>query len=54
MQTPANKTYYITFTDDHTWYTHLHLMAAKSDTFDAYCQYEAWAKNQHSTGIKHL
>jgi len=29
-------------------------MAAKSDTFDAYCQYEAWAKNQHSTGIKHL
>jgi len=41
MQTPAKKTYYVMFTDDHTRYTHLHLMVAKSDTFDAYCQYEA-------------
>ena len=53
-QTPAKKMYYVTFTDDHTRYTHLHLMAVKSDTFHIYHQYKAWAKNQRSASIKHL
>ena len=53
-QTPVKKTYYVMFTDDHTQYTHLHLMVAKSDTYNAYCQYKAWVKNQHSASIKPL
>ena len=53
-QTPAKKTYYVTFTNNHMWYMHQHLMAVKSDTFDAYRQYEAWAKNQRSASIKCL
>ena len=53
-QTPAKKTYYVTFTNDHTRYTHLSLLVAKSDTFDAYRQYKVWAKTQRSTSIKCL
>ena len=30
MQTPAKKTYYVTFTNNHTWYMHLYLLGAKS------------------------
>ena len=46
--------YYVSFTDDHTRYTHITLLAVKLDTFDAYKAYEAWAKTQHSTRIKCL
>ena len=44
IQMPGHKMYYTSFTDDHTCYTHVTLLAAKSDTFDAYKVYEAWAK----------
>ena len=54
MQTPAKKMYYVMFTDNHTQYMHLYLMVAKSDTFNAYRQYEAWAENQCSASIKRL
>lgn len=33
---------------------HLSLLVVKSDTFNTYYQYEAWAKMQRSTSIKHL
>lgn len=51
-QTPSKKSYYCFFTDNHMRYTHLYLLAVKLDTFNAYHQYEAWAKTQHSVAIK--
>jgi hypothetical protein len=54
VQTPGHKTYYASFTDDHTRYMTITLLAAKSDTFEAYRNYEAWAKTQHDTAIKCL
>jgi hypothetical protein len=42
--------YFITFTDDA-----IHLLAAKSDAFSAYRQFEAWARAQdHCAAIKVL
>lgn len=54
VQTPGHKRFYVSFTDEYMWYTHLHLLGAKSDTFDTYQTYLAWAKMQHSTVIKWL
>ena len=54
VQTPGHKLYYVLFTNDFTWYTHVTLLAAKFDTFDAYKAYEVWAKTQHDAKIKCL
>ena len=54
IQTPGHKTYYASFTDDHIHHTHVTLLATKSDTFDTYKAYEAWAKTQHGASIKRL
>ena len=36
MQTPGHKEYYVSFTDDHTRWTHLQLLATKDGVFEAY------------------
>ena len=54
VQTPGHKTYYVSFTDNHTCYTHITLLATKLDMFNTYKVYEAWANTQHGTKIKHL
>ena len=54
IQTPGHKKFYMSFTNDYTRYTHLYLLAAKSNTFNAYKMYVAWAKMQRGTVIKRL
>ena len=41
VQTPGHKEYYVSFTDDHTRWTHLQLLAAKDEVFRAYKAFEA-------------
>ena len=46
---------YVSFTDDHTRWTHLQLLATKDGVFEAYRNFEAWAKLQFQTpGFKIL
>ena len=40
------KKYYVLFTDDHTWWTHMELLHMKDEAFDAYTDFEVWAKTQ--------
>jgi hypothetical protein len=54
IKTLGGKSYYSTFTDDHTSETHTHLMVHKSDTFDSYRKFEAWAETQMDSHIKVL
>ena len=44
IQTPGHKSYYVSFTDDHTRWTHLQLLATKDSVLQAYKCFEAWAK----------
>ena len=44
VQTLGHKEYYVSFTDDHTRWTHLKLLASKIEVFKAYRNYETWAK----------
>ena len=46
VQTPGHKEYYVSFTDDYTRWTHLELLASKDKTFEAYKNFEMWAKVQ--------
>ena len=48
VQTPGLKEYYVSFTDNHTRWTHLQLLATKDAIFQAYKSFEAWAKLHHS------
>ena len=41
VRTPGHKEYYVSFTNDHTWWTHLKLLASKNE---AYKSFKAWAK----------
>ena len=52
VQTPGKHSYYSSFTDDHTCYTHVNLMAAKSDTFQGYRGFESWLQTQHGVSVK--
>ena len=54
VQTLGKCSYYSSFTDNHTRYTHVTLMAAKSDTFQAYQELKSWLRTQHGTSIKCL
>jgi hypothetical protein len=54
VQMPGGKTYYASFTDDHTRYTCLYLQSVKSDTFESYRTYEAWLQTQHNAKVKRL
>ena len=44
IQTPGHKKYYVSFTDDSTRWTHLQLLPTKDGIFEAYKNFEAWAK----------
>jgi hypothetical protein len=44
IQTPGHKNYKVRFTDDHTRWTHLQLLATKDSVFQTYKDFEAWAK----------
>ena len=44
VQTPGKKEYYVSFTGDHTCWTHLTLLHLKEETFEAYKDFESWAK----------
>ena len=44
IQTPGHKSYYVSFTDDYTRWTYIQLLATKDGVFQAYKQFEAWAK----------
>ena len=46
VQTPGCKEYYVSFTNDHTRWTHLNLLATKNEVFKAYKTFEAWEKLQ--------
>ncbi|KAG6328440.1 hypothetical protein ID866_10649 [Astraeus odoratus] len=46
--------YFASFTDDHTWFTNLHLLKSKDQTFDAYKKYEAWLGTQFDVKVKCL
>ena len=54
VQTPGKRSYYCSFTDDHTRYTHVNLVYAKSDAFSAYLEFESWLKTQHGASVKRL
>ena len=54
VQMSVHSRYYVSFTDDYSWFTKLYLLKLKSDTFDSYQAYEAWLSTQHDTKIKHL
>ena len=44
VQTPGHKEYYVSFTDNYTQWTHIWLLAMKDRVFQAYQDFEAWAK----------
>ena len=46
IQTPGCKEYYVSFTDNHTRWMHLQLLATKDGVFEAYWNFEAWEKLQ--------
>jgi hypothetical protein len=54
VATLGGRRYYISFTDDKTQLTYLHLLRQKSDAFDTYKQFEAWCSTQHSAQVKTL
>src|SRR5882672_1152324 len=47
----GGRSYYISFTNDKTRYTRLHLLSRKSDAFEAYLGFEAWAGTHHHARI---
>ena len=46
VQMPGKKEYYVLFMDDHTWWTHVGLLHVKDKAFEAYTDFEVWAKTQ--------
>ena len=44
IQTPGHKNYYVSFTDNHTRWTHIELLAMKDGILQAYKCFEAWDK----------
>jgi len=53
-KTLGGRSYYISFTDDKTCYTCTYLLTHKSEAFQAYLTFEAWACTQHNGKIKAL
>jgi len=54
VETLGGRRYYISFTDDKTRLTYLHLLRQKSEAFTAYKDFEAWCQTQHNARIKTL
>jgi hypothetical protein len=52
--TKSGRCYYITFTDNKTCLTHLHLICNKGEAFKAYKEFEAWCKTQLKVLVKIL
>ena len=50
----GGRKYYITFTDEFTRFTVTKLLKAKSEAFQAYKDFAAWALTQHGAKIKRL
>ena len=50
----GRRKYYITFTNDHTHYTHLEILCTKDQALDAYKAFVAWAQTQHGLQIRRL
>jgi hypothetical protein len=50
----GGRKYYITFTDDHTYYTHLKILCTKDQALNAYKAFAAWVQTQHGAQIRHL
>jgi len=48
------KEYFISFTDDHSRHTMIHLLRKKDQVFENYLEYEAYLKTQHNVVIKKL
>ena len=46
VQASGKKEYYVLFMDDHTQWTHVELLHTKYEAFDAYTDFEVWAKTQ--------
>jgi hypothetical protein len=46
IKTKGGRRYYVTFVDDYTRLTHLHLLRTKDEAFEAYKQFKAWSANQ--------
>ena len=46
VQTPGKKEYYASCMDNHTRWTHVKLLHTKDEVFNAYTDYEVWAKTQ--------
>jgi hypothetical protein len=49
VQTINGREYYVTFTNDHSRFTHLYLLRTKDETFDAYTTYESMMWTQKGT-----
>src|SRR5882757_27707 len=54
VETFGGRRYYISFTDDKTRLTYLHLLRQKSEAFAAYKGFESWCQTQHGARIKVL
>ena len=54
VQMLGHHHYYASFTDNFSQLTHLYLLQRKSDTFQAYKEYEAWCRTQMGVPIKAL
>ena len=54
VATKGGKRYYVTFVDDSTRLTHLHLLTKKSDAPNAYKDFEAWCDTQMGKPVKVL
>jgi hypothetical protein len=46
LPTKGGRHYYVTFTDDNTWFTHLQLLKTKDETLDAYHNFKSWCDTQ--------
>ena len=47
IQTPGHKEFYMSFTDNYTQWTYLELLASKDKMFEAYKDFEMWARFHH-------
>jgi len=54
ISTIGGHKYYVSFTDDYSYYTSLNLLKYKDEALPAYKAFVAWVKNQHGVRIKRL
>jgi hypothetical protein len=54
VATKAGKRYYVTFTDNMSILTHLHLLRTKDEALAAYKEYDTWCNTQLNARVKTL